>query len=302
MAEIIEQTSPASGDIKRQWLAQLALTFSYSKHGTQLARTKRTGPLSIQKAFYPEGRDCAHIYLLHPPAGIVSGDTLQVDIHQPNQAHVLVTTPGANRFYRARSDQTIGLPEQKQITNIVLNAQAICEHFPLETIVYEGAEGINHVIVKLDAESVYLGWDITCLGLPTSGQPFRLGKFTQLNQIFCDGKLIYHDRIAIQPENQVHGHVAGLNNKDVFATFLAYASPAAVEQSTKLQVIDDMRAVVTAENFHHEVSITYINELIIIRYLGQHAEQCKKIFILLWQVLRPVYVQKAGTLPRIWYT
>ena len=71
--------------IKRGWLARLGLTFSHSVHGTQLARTKRVGPLSIQKAFYPEGRDCAHIYLLHPPAGIVSGDVLQVDLHLPPQ-------------------------------------------------------------------------------------------------------------------------------------------------------------------------------------------------------------------------
>ena len=77
---ITSKTSLNSTTKSRQWLASLALDFSHNVLGTQLSRTKRNGPLSVQKAFYPEGVDCAHIYLLHPPAGIVSGDELQVDI------------------------------------------------------------------------------------------------------------------------------------------------------------------------------------------------------------------------------
>lgn len=287
---------------KRIWLARLGLTFNFSDYGTQLARTKRVGPLSIQKAFYPEGRDCAHIYLLHPPAGIVSGDTLQVDISLESKAHTLVTTPGANRFYRAREDSQIGLPEQKQLTQVDLAKQAKCENFPLETIVYQGAHGINHVLVNVKSDSVYLGWDITCLGLPSSNQPFSQGKFSQLNQVYCDDKLIYHDRIAINSSNQVQQHIAGLADKTVFATFLAYGPNELVDQNAQTQLIESLRQIVEEQELQNEVSVTHINELLIIRYLGGHAEQCKKIFILLWQQLRPLYVQKQGIVPRIWHT
>ncbi len=287
---------------KRQWLARLALTFSYSEHGTQLARTQRTGPLSIQKAFYPEGRDCAHVYLLHPPAGIVSGDVLQVELNLPEQAHVLVTTPGANRFYRARHDQVIGNPEQKQITHVNLSAESYCEHFPLETIVYDGAEGVNQVIVKLDEHSVYLGWDISSLGLPSSDQPFVSGKFSQLNQVYCDDKLIFHDRIVVKPDNQLQTHVAGLADNNVFATFLAYAPKSVVNGQQQGQVIEQLREVIEQLNMQTQVSVTHIDQLVIIRYLGKQAEQCKQIFVRLWQVFRPIYLNKQGTIPRIWYT
>ena len=96
---------------KNTWLANLALEFSFTANGTQLTKTMRNGPLSVQKAFYPEGTDCAHIYLLHPPAGIVSGDELRINITVNSQAHTLITTPGANRFYRARVDENIGDPK-----------------------------------------------------------------------------------------------------------------------------------------------------------------------------------------------
>jgi len=303
MESTIKQTFQSKPDVvKRQWLAQLGLTFKHSMHGTQLVQTKRTGPLSVQKAFYPEGRDTAHIYLLHPPAGIVSGDVLRVNIELQQKSHVLVTTPGANRFYKARLDHNIGIPEQKQITEVHLEAQSICENFPLETIVYEGAEGINQVVINLAQNSVYLGWDMTCLGLPSSKQPFESGKFNQLNQVFCDGKLIYHDRIAINPDNQVQQHSAGLAGKNVFATFLAYASQTQVSPTEQTEIIDKMRVLVNEQQLDSHVSITHINHLIIMRYLGQHAEQCKTIFTLLWQQLRPLYLKKQGIVPRIWHT
>ncbi|WP_158971466.1 urease accessory protein UreD [Paraglaciecola sp. L3A3] len=297
----------ATSILKREWLAKLALTFSYSVHGTQLARTQRVGPLTIQKAFYPEGRDCAHVYLLHPPAGIVSGDTLHVDVNLEPKAHVLVTTPGANRFYRAREDASIGTPVQKQITHVYLPSEAKCEHFPLETIVYEGAEGVNQVVVNLAADSTYLGWDITCLGLPSAAQLFLSGTFSQLNQVYCDNKLIFHDRIKVSPEpckgnEQVQQHVVGLAGNSVFATLLAYASAELVNQKTQTELIQQLRETITQQNLQNQVSVTHINQLIIVRYLGHHAEQCKQIFILLWQQLRPLYMQKQGIVPRIWHT
>ncbi len=292
----------------RQWLAKLGLTFSHNEHGTQLARTQRVGPLSIQKALYPEGRQCAHVYLLHPPAGIVSGDVLHVDLDLPQGAHVLLTTPGANRFYRARHDASIGNPEQKQITTIDIASQAKCEHFPLETIVYDGAEGINQVIVKLQSDSVYLGWDITSLGLPSSGQTFEQGKFSQLNQVFCDDKLIFHDRIVVEPQHthslggSIQQHSAGLANNHVFATLLAYAPNAQVCQTKQQEVIRKLRGLIEERNAQTLVSVTHIGQLIIIRYLGKQAEQCKQIFVALWKVLRPLYLERDGSVPRIWYT
>lgn len=287
---------------KSSWFASLSLTFSLTPSGTQLIRTERNGPLSVQKAFYPEGRNCAHIYLLHPPAGIVSGDELRLSIQVNQQAHSLITTPGANRFYRAREDLAIGDSKQVQHCELFLAEQAKCENFPLETIVYEGADGVNTVDVHLKNDSTYLGWDITCLGLPSSKQFFKEGRFTQLNRVYCENSLIYHDRIAIKPDNKIHQHVAGLNKCNVFATFMAYAPLGQLDDSEYKALIAQLRDYIIVAKVEDKISISQIRQLLIIRYLGQHAEQCKAIFIQLWQKIRPLYLHKTANIPRIWLT
>lgn len=286
----------------RQWLAKLALTFSHNAYGTQLKTTSRQGPLSVQKAFYPEGQECAHIYLLHPPAGIVSGDELNVEITIEDQGHVLVTTPGANRFYRARENLSIGVSKQTQITSLFLGDEAIAENFPQETIVYEGADGFNTVDVHIKETSIYLGWDITCLGLPSSDQYFDQGQYTQLNRLYCNDTLIYHDRIEISPSNQLLHHMAGLASKPVFGTFLVYAPTQLTQLKDRKVIVEELRALIEAENAQELISITDIRGLFVIRYLGEQAHQCKHLFITLWQHLRPLVIEASAIEPRIWHT
>lgn len=285
---------------KNAWFAQLSLGFSSASNGTVLGDIARVGPLSVQKAFYPEGRDCAHVYLLHPPAGIVSGDELVVHIQNHPGAHSLITTPGANRFYRARDD--VENKTQRQITGIQLAENAKCENFPQETIVYPGAAGVNTVDVKLHNSSVYLGWDITCLGLPSAGKAFTSGQYTQLNTVYCDDRLIYHDRIAITQENHLQHHIAGLNQHTVFATFLAYANEARVSEAQSKALVDTLRELIQQAQAEQKVSVSRVRQLIIIRYLGEQAEECKALFCKMWQVLRPLYIGKNSMQPRIWYT
>ena len=288
--------------VKSQWLASLELQLGHSSYGTQLTKTKRCGPLTIQKAFYPEGRDCAHLYLLHPPAGIVSGDELHISIDVQQNAHTLVTTPGANRFYRARTDLSIGDPKQTQITQLNLEAGSKCEHFPLETLVYNQANGVNNVEVRLQESSVYCGWDMTCLGLPSSNQEFTAGRFTQLNTLYRDDILIYHDKVIIEPESNIQHHAAGLAGNTVFGTFLAYAPNSQVSETQRTQLIEQLREVVDEHSTSSLISITDIRQLLVIRYLGQQAHQCKSLFIELWKLIRPVYLEKQGVQPRIWFT
>ena len=288
--------------VKNHWLAHLLLEFSNTPVGTQLTRTQRKGPLSVQKAFYPEGRDCAHIYLLHPPAGIVSGDELRISVEIKEDAHLLFTTPGAGRFYRARTNLDIGESKQAQITKLILGDNAKCENFPQETIVYEGADGFNTVDIELSSRSVYLGWDITCLGLPDSNQPFIEGKYCQLNRLFCDGKLIYHDRIALSPSNNLLTHPAGLASNSVFATFLAYAPEKLIDAYQRKDIVDLCREKINEQNAQMKISMSDIDGLLVIRYLGVHAQECKQLFISLWEILRPLLIDKAAIQPRIWHT
>ena len=90
----------------RHWEAKLALDFCISSSNnsrTIIAARKHYGPLVIQKPFYPEANPC-HIYLLHPPGGLVGGDQLTLEVNLQQNSHVLITTPGAAKFYRSAKE------------------------------------------------------------------------------------------------------------------------------------------------------------------------------------------------------
>jgi len=78
------------------WHAALELGFAAASGATRLARRKHRGPLVVQRPFLPEGPGVAHVYVLHPPGGLVGGDELTLDVEVDAGAHALVTTPAAS--------------------------------------------------------------------------------------------------------------------------------------------------------------------------------------------------------------
>ena len=85
------------------WLAELELEYAVRRDKTCLVRKKQRGPLTLQRPFYPEG-DICHSYILHPPGGVVGGDTLEITVQAAAKSHCLITTPGATKFYRSKTD------------------------------------------------------------------------------------------------------------------------------------------------------------------------------------------------------
>src|SRR5664279_1009148 len=82
------------------WLAHLQLEYARTDRGTHLSRKTHTGPLTVQKSLFPEGPGVCHTLILHPPGGIAGNDTLTVDVNLNAGAQVLITMPGATKWYR----------------------------------------------------------------------------------------------------------------------------------------------------------------------------------------------------------
>src|SRR6185436_12298059 len=84
------------------WRAELELEFERRGGKSVLARRSHHGPLVVQRPFYPEGPRTAHVYVLHPPGGVVGGDALAVRVIANPLSHVLLTTPAAAKLYRSK--------------------------------------------------------------------------------------------------------------------------------------------------------------------------------------------------------
>ncbi|MFK8021543.1 MAG: urease accessory protein UreD [Pseudomonadales bacterium] len=280
------------------WPASLALTINGSDRGTVLKKSKHIGPLYVQKAFYPEGPDCAHIYLLHPPGGVVSGDTLEISAAMNNGAAALFTTPGAMRLYRARVDPNKSMSLPQRVNNILtIDESSLAEWLPGETIVFNGANIELSTAVQLDESSLFCGWEIICLGLPSSNQPFKAGRFTQTFSITLAGVPKLVDRLQFSAESEYLKSNCGLQAKHVYGSLIAGPFAKSCDEQ-----VNALREMIELQGLEAECSVTTINEFVLLRYLGDLSDQARDVFIKAWTLLRPALCGRSAVEPRIWTT
>jgi urease accessory protein len=285
LSAILKETAqPASG-----WKAKLELGYIARAERTVLAHRSRRGPLAVQRAFYPEGPVC-HSYILHPPGGVVGGDELLIDVSLDEGAHALLTTPGATKFYRslgAKADQT-------QRFNI--GKYACLEWLPQETIFFPGANAGLNTEIQLDTEASYIGWEVHCLGRPTNNEAFTSGKLLLSVDLKRADQLIYKERLAINSSEDLKA-LAGLNGFPVMATLLAL--PATTEA---LELARQHCQDFTEKNSAGFATPTLLDDVLVVRYLGNSTEQAHRLFRNIWLSIRPLINGRDAVPPRIWST
>lgn len=217
------------------WHARLSLDYQ-REAGRCVARFRHDGPLRVLQTLYPEGDGVCHNVLVHPPGGLVGGDTLDIDITVGEGAHGLVTTPGASRFYR--SDGEVAL----QRTRIALHGGARLEWLPLEAICYSGCIAQNRLQFSLAPDAQLMGWDVTALGLPGAGQPFVAGSLLQ--HIELPGVWLERGRIAAGDARLLDGPL-GLAGQRCIAT-LFLAEGADMPRARREHALELARAVMDA--------------------------------------------------------
>ena len=268
------------------WEAKLDLGFEQRGSRTVLAQRTHVGPLVVQKPFYPEGPVC-HVYIIHPPGGVVGGDKLFINVTSLEQAHVLITTPAANKFYRS------GGPLAQLQQRLTVEADAALEWLPQETILFNGSAVQSSTRIDVDSNSAVIGWEITCLGRPASGEKFTHGLFRQQFELWKQQQPLLIERSLLQGGHPVLNSPWGLQAFTVTATLLAYPADKAL--------LELARSAITT-NSDSMCSATLVEEVLVCRYLGHHGEQAKAVFTTLWSAIRPALLNRPACVPRIWKT
>ncbi len=291
-------------DPNLHWLANYQAQLGFIDDKTRLGKTSSFGPLRVQRPFYPEGDVCAHLYLLHPPGGLVAGDYLTIGLHLHPQAHALMTTPSAGKIYN-------NITERKQFQKVTLKVEdkAILEWMPQETLVFDGAEGELITEIELQDEAQFIGWDIVCLGRPTSEDWFERGSIKQVLSIKKDGLPLFIERNTIRADDSIMQDKAGLAQQAVFGSFIFTNNAEQIpeldeEQRDELEALAASTAITDADKGWGKglVSVTHKPGLVIVRYLGPCADNAKKVFIKYWQWMRPFINGREACAPRIWNT
>ena len=270
------------------WSAKLHLGFIEKEKKTVLQQRAHQGPLQVQKPFYPEENGACHVYLLHPPGGVVGGDNFDIKIEVNPNAKVLVTTPAASKFYRSSGATAY----QKQILKVA--AHGVLEWFPSENIFFSGAKAKLETKVDLSEKSHFIGWDILCLGRPAAREHFSQGNLVQRFNIFQDGRPLRLDKLVIRGNDLALNAKWGLAGKPVLGSFFCFTS--------RIELVDLLRKNVCPPENDDFYSVTFMDEIILCRYLGNSVEQVKRHFIKAWQLLRFALRGHEAVIPRIWST
>ena len=280
MQAVASNTEPKQSN----WVAKLELGFERRQGRTVLAHRKRSGPLSVQRPFYPEG-ETSHVYILHPPGGVVGGDELTIKVQVDLAASALITTPGATKFYRSAGDTA------QQHVQLKVNGEL--EWLPQENILFRGAKLRQQTKIDLGVNARLIATEINCFGRPSVAEQFDVGLANIGMRINREGKPIQieNTRITAQIGRNGPASMRGYPvSGGVYATPVTPAQLATLRQAVEPSVPGDYFA------------LTLIDDLLVARFLGESTLRARQRMISLWQQLRPMLMLRSACAPRIWNT
>lgn len=282
-----ETCEPIESDTEG-WRARLELEYTSHALRTVISHKKHYGPLLVQKPFYPENEVC-HTYLIHPPGGVVGGDRLELSIKVSQGSHALITTPAANKFYRSAGDTAV--LEQ----NFTLADNIICEWLPQENILFDGSKLDMTTRINLGDHVRFIGWEMTCLGRPASGDNFNSGQSFQKFEIWQNNKPRLIERVQFDSAGLFRTEQWALANYSIAATMVALPADK--------NLLSKVRDYIETSNLEDvRMAATLIEDMLIVRGLGKDAETLRESLFSTWALIRPDITGKKPCRPRIWNT
>ncbi|RYF76662.1 MAG: urease accessory protein UreD [Comamonadaceae bacterium] len=265
------------------WHARLDLDYHHDG-ARSLARFKHDGPLRVLQSLYPEGPGICHNVLVHPPGGLVGGDTLDIRVHASAGSHGLITTPGATRFYRSEGEAAV------QHTRVQVDADARLEWLPLEALCYSGCLAENRLELDIAPGGEMIGWDVSAFGLPNAHQPFVKGHLQQ--HIEWQGLWLERGRIDAADERLLDGPLGLAGNRCLASLFVLSGTP--FTRARRERLLDLTRDLLPA--YEHPTGGSRDDGALPV-FAGVTSPQPQVIVL---RALAPVVEPAVGLLRRVW--
>ena len=234
-----------------------------------------------------------HNVLVHPPGGLVGGDTLNINVTATGQSHGLITTPGATRFYK--SDGELSL----QRTHIQLLDESRLEWLPMEAICYNRCLAENQLRVELSEGAEFIGWDVTAFGLPYASLPFEQGRFRQ--HVEVPGVWLERGLLDAVDTRLMRGPV-GLNGNCCMASIF-FITGKKLTRARRQLALDSARAVIDGHDLRATAGATSPNDrVVVMRALAPVVEPAMQLLRGVWAAWRDELWDMPAVNPRIWTT
>src|SRR5579884_909604 len=173
------------------------LTLEYVRQGprTALSRSSCRTPWHLFPPIYLDDTGCAYTLLLNPSGGLVGGDHLAIDLSLGTRAHVLVSTPSANKVYRSLRASSV------QAAQISVGPGAILEWIPEPTIPFAGSRFRQAVHVTLAPGATAVLWDTIASGRIAGGERWAFASLDNEIRITTASGASVSERYTLRPDD-----------------------------------------------------------------------------------------------------
>jgi urease accessory protein len=275
----------------REWRADLRLRFASREGKTVLVEGKHSGPLTVQKALYPEGSAVCHAVIIHPPGGIAGGDRLFINIEVETNGRAVVTTPAAAKWYKAA-----GSSSHQQIFIRLSDASSL-DWLPQENLFFNAANAHSAFKLEVAPTASAIGWEMALFGRQASGEAWDSGAIRSSTEIQRpDGKPLWIEQTLLEGRDPLLKSAQGLAGYKTLGTLWAVGkgctSALAAELNEWLPFERRLRAGATSLS----------DGILLLRCLATEIQFLRELMIECWTRLRPKVLGLSPQRLRLWAT
>ena len=276
------------------WRASLRLEFEQlpGQNRTSLVSRRHVGPLRVLKALDSDDGQRLEAVIVHPPGGLVAGDRLELSVRAGPGSSVLLTTPGAQKWYRSRAGCQAFMHTQLQAA-----AAARLDWLPQPSILFDGARAVQSLEITMAADASVLGWEMLVRGRAAMGEHWREGTLEQSLAIDVEGEPWWRQRLCAAADDRLFSSPLGWQDRRLAASVWSCEPRRSRIDSEALR--DHWRDRLDAAAAPALLGgATVVNEgLVLAQILGDDIETVQDVAVALWQSAR-----QGPSLPRIWRT
>jgi len=262
--------------------------FAHRDGATRLAHLYQHDPVRVLFPNTPPD-ESLEATVITTSGGLVGGDEISLEIMAEPNTSVLVSAQAAEKIYRSTGAETK--------TSLTLTAQedTWLEWLPQETILFDGARLRRRITVNAAPGARVLAGEILVLGRLGSGERFSSGLLRDAWEVWLLDRPIWADALCL--DNDIPGvlnHPACFDGAAALATAIYVCRDPAAH-------LDTARDMIAVEGDKLLSSVTLVNGVLVMRWLGQDAYCLRRAFADFWQAFRHHAGEHPAKLPRLWH-
>ena len=175
----------------------LHLTVGTDVNGaTYLREQSFRAPLHLSKPHEDAG--ALVVNMVNPTAGLFDGDEIDCKVTVETGAHLVLTTPSANRVYKARQADRAAVVTQ----SYRIKAGGFMEFYPELLIPQAGARYHQRTELRVEVGGLLLFFEWLAPGRVASGEVFQFEELVWDTDVYFADRLVARERYVIDPTNE----------------------------------------------------------------------------------------------------